>query len=76
AAPVLGWAPQALPTPGDALAERVLDLYNHRDPVLAAALQKGLDADRLAMSDELDGKMMKPKGGLGSAAGMRQSARG
>ncbi|TGR16435.1 hypothetical protein EN840_34795, partial [Mesorhizobium sp. M8A.F.Ca.ET.197.01.1.1] len=44
AAPVLGWAPQALPTPSDALAERVLDLYNHRDPVLAAVLQKGLDA--------------------------------
>ncbi|WP_246686054.1 MT-A70 family methyltransferase, partial [Mesorhizobium sp. M8A.F.Ca.ET.182.01.1.1] len=54
AAPVLGWAPQALPTPGDALPERVLDLYNHRDPVLAAALQKGLDADRMAMGDQLD----------------------
>ncbi|RUU00561.1 DUF1501 domain-containing protein, partial [Mesorhizobium sp. USDA-HM6] len=74
AAPVLGWAPQALPAPGDALAARVLDLYNHRDPVLAAALQKGLDADRMAMSDELDGKTMKPKGD--NAAGMRQSAQG
>ncbi|RUU49102.1 DUF1501 domain-containing protein, partial [Mesorhizobium sp. M2C.T.Ca.TU.002.02.1.1] len=75
-APVLGWAPQALPTPGDALAERVLDLYNHRDPVLAAALQKGLDADRMALGDQMDGKTMKPKGGLDNAAGMRQSAQG
>ncbi len=75
-APVLGWAPQALPAPGDALAERVLDLYNHRDPVLAAALRKGLDADRMAMSDQLGTKAMKPKGGLDNAAGMRQAAQG
>ncbi|MGX5799998.1 DUF1501 domain-containing protein [Bradyrhizobium sp. Arg314] len=75
AAPVLGWAPQALPTPGDALAERVLDLYSHRDPVLAAALQKGLDADRMAMGDQLDRKTMKPNG-LDNAGGMRQSAQG
>ena len=74
AAPVLGWAPQSLPAPGDALTERVLDLYNHRDPALAAALQKGLDADRMAMGDQLDGRTMKPKGG--NAAGMRQSAQG
>jgi uncharacterized protein (DUF1501 family) len=75
-APVLGWAPQALPTPGDALAERVLDLYNHRDPALAAALQKGLDADRMALGDQLGAGTMKPKGGLDNAAGMRQSAQG
>ncbi|PBB38169.1 DUF1501 domain-containing protein [Mesorhizobium sp. WSM3868] len=76
AAPVLGWAPQALPTPSDALAERVLDLYNHRDPVLAAVLQKGLDADHMAMSDQLDDSTMKARGGLANAAGMRQSAQG
>ncbi|WP_224545195.1 DUF1501 domain-containing protein [Mesorhizobium sp. CA16] len=76
AAPVLGWAPQALPTPGDALAERVLDLYNHRDPVLAAVLQKGLDADRMALGDQFDSKTMKPKAGFDNAAGMRQSAQG
>ncbi|PBB92118.1 hypothetical protein CK215_14420 [Mesorhizobium sp. WSM3864] len=76
AAPVLGWAPQALPTPSDALAERVLDLYNHRDPVLAAVLQKGVDADRMAMSDQLDDSTIKPRGGLANAAGMRQSAQG
>jgi uncharacterized protein (DUF1501 family) len=75
AAPVVGWAPQSLPAPGDGLAARVLDLYQHRDPVLAAALQKGLDADRMALDDKM-GKTMKPKGGLDSAAGMRQAAQG
>ena len=35
AAPVLGWAPQSLPKADEELAARVLDLYSHRDPVLA-----------------------------------------
>ncbi|ODA92892.1 hypothetical protein BFX40_08240 [Mesorhizobium sp. SEMIA 3007] len=83
AAPVLGWAPQSLPAPAGDLAARVLDLYQHRDPVLAAALQKGLDAERMALDDQIGGNVMKPnvgamkpKGGLGSAAGMRQAAQG
>ncbi|MBZ9754841.1 DUF1501 domain-containing protein [Mesorhizobium sp. ESP6-5] len=76
AAPVLGWAPQSLPAPAGDLAARVLDLYQHRDPVLAVALQKGLDADRMALDDQMGAKTMKPKGGLDSAAGMRQAAQG
>ncbi|MBN9255659.1 MULTISPECIES: DUF1501 domain-containing protein [unclassified Mesorhizobium] len=76
AAPVLGWAPQALPEPGDSLAARVLDLYHHRDPLLAVALQKGLDAERMARDDSAGAVPMKPKGGLDSAAGMRQAAQG
>ncbi|QND66966.1 DUF1501 domain-containing protein [Mesorhizobium loti] len=83
AAPVLGWAPQSLPAPSDGFAARVLDLYQHRDPVLAVALQKGLDADRMALDDQMGGNAMtpkggamKPKGGLDSAAGMRQAAQG
>ncbi|TPL75753.1 DUF1501 domain-containing protein [Mesorhizobium sp. B2-3-15] len=76
AAPVLGWAPQSLPAPASDLAARVLDLYQHRDPVLAVALQKGLDADRMALDDQMGAKTMKPKGGLDSAAGMRQAAQG
>ncbi|TPL98538.1 DUF1501 domain-containing protein [Mesorhizobium sp. B2-3-10] len=76
AAPVLGWAPQSLPAPAGDLAARVLDLYQHRDPVLAVALQKGLDADRTALDDQMGAKTMKPKGGLDSAAGMRQAAQG
>lgn len=76
AAPVLGWAPQSLPAPAGDLAARVLDLYQHRDPVLAVALRKGLDADRMALDEQMGGKTMKPKGGLDSAAGMRQAAQG
>lgn len=44
-------------------------------PEPGAALQKGLDADRMAVDDKM-GKTMKPKGGLDSAAGMRQAAKG
>ncbi|MBZ9855029.1 DUF1501 domain-containing protein [Mesorhizobium sp. CA13] len=76
AAPVLGWAPQSLPASGDGLAARVLDLYRHRDPVLAVALQKGLDAERMALEGQMGAKAMKPHAGLGSAAGMRQAAKG
>ena len=76
AAPVLGWAPQSLPAPSDGLAARVLDLYRHRDPILAVALQKGLDADRMALDDQMGATAVKPKGGLDSAAGMRQAAQG
>ncbi|MBZ9671280.1 DUF1501 domain-containing protein [Mesorhizobium sp. ES1-3] len=76
AAPVLGWAPQSLPAPAGDLVTRVLDLYQHRDPVLAVALQKGLDADRMALDDQIGAKAMKPRGGLDSAAGMRQAAQG
>ncbi|TPI31024.1 DUF1501 domain-containing protein [Mesorhizobium sp. B3-2-1] len=76
AAPVLGWAPQSLPAPAGDLATRVLDLYQHRDPVLAVALQEGLDADRMALDDQIGSKAMKPRGGLDSAAGMRQAAQG
>ncbi|PWJ90972.1 uncharacterized protein (DUF1501 family) [Mesorhizobium loti] len=76
AAPVLGWAPQSLPAPSDGFAARVLDLYQHRDTVLAVALQKGLDADRMALDDQMGAKAMKPKGGPDSAAGMRQAAQG
>jgi uncharacterized protein (DUF1501 family) len=73
-APVLGWAPQLLPDPGDDLATRLLDLYDHGDPGLASALRKGLEAERLATGDGMG--MVKRKGGLDSAAGMRQAAEG
>ncbi|MGJ4858195.1 DUF1501 domain-containing protein [Labrys sp. La1] len=74
AAPVLGWAPQVLPDAGDDLAARLLDLYDHRDPALAIALRRGLEAERLAAGDGMG--MTKRKGGLDSAAGMRQAVEG
>ena len=55
AAPVMGWAPPALPKAGDDLALRVLDLYTHRDPVLARALGAGLDTDRIAKNSDMKG---------------------
>ena len=55
AAPVMGWAPPTLPKAGDDLAMRVLDLYTHRDPVLARALGAGLDTDRIAKNTDMKG---------------------
>ena len=75
-APVLGWAPAAVPTASDDLAARVLDLYNHRDHVLYVALREGLDTDRMVTRNSPGMDALKPKGGFDSAAGMRQAAAG
>ncbi len=75
-APVLGWAPQDLPSATDDLAARVLDLYAHRDPALAAALRSGLDTEKMATRDGMAGDMKKPRGGMDQPAGMRQAASG
>ena len=72
AAPVLGWSPQTLPQPTEDLAARVIDLYRHRDPVLAIALTQGLAAEKIAAGD-MD---RTPRGGFATAAGMRQAAQG
>jgi len=75
-APVLGWAPRILPVAGEDLAERVLALYGHRDPMLATALKQGLDTHRMASAPGIGADAMAAKGGLDSAAGMRQAAAG
>lgn len=75
-APVLGWAPQMLPPAGDALADRVLSLYRHRDPELAKALADGIATDRMATAGGLTGDMAKARGGMDSPSGMRQAAAG
>jgi uncharacterized protein (DUF1501 family) len=69
---VLGWSPQTLPQPTEDLAARVIDLYRHRDPVLAVALTQGLAAEKIAAGD-MD---RTPRGGFATAAGMRQAAQG
>ncbi|MHC2433098.1 uncharacterized protein (DUF1501 family) [Bradyrhizobium sp. USDA 4451] len=71
AAPTVGWAPTALPQAADDTAMRLLDLYQHRDPMLASALTQGLQLEKQAQGDE-----MKPKPGGGGAAAMRLVARG
>ena len=76
-APVLGWAPEVIPTAGDDLARRVLDLYGQTDPLLKTAMRQGLDVDKLAKNDPFSATVdNKPRGGPGSPAGMKQAAEG
>jgi uncharacterized protein (DUF1501 family) len=72
-APVLGWAPQILPMAGGDLASRVLDLYTHRDPVLARALRDGLETGAMAGNS---GDKANGPAGMNQPAGMRQAASG
>src|SRR5436309_8449558 len=51
AAPTVGWAPVTLPTAADDTAMRLVELYRHRDPALAAALTQGLQLDKVAQGD-------------------------
>jgi len=72
AAPTVGWAPVALPQADDDTAMRLVELYGHRDPALASALSQGLQLEKASLGDDI-----KPKPGAGgSAAAMRQAARG
>jgi uncharacterized protein (DUF1501 family) len=73
-APVVGWAPEVIPTAGDDLARRVVELYQHSDPLLAQAMSQGLQIDKIAARDM--GGDRRDKGGPGSPAGMRQAAEG
>ncbi len=75
-APVLGWAPQTLPKAEDTTAARILDLYRHTDPTLAAALSRGLDTDKIASRSGLSGDAARPKGGADSVEGMKHIASG
>ena len=72
-APVLGWAPETIPTANDDLARRVVELYRQTDPLLQVAMRQGLDTDKIAKTSATDNR---PRGNLGSPAGMRQAAEG
>ena len=71
AAPVLGWAPQAMPAASDDLAGRLLSLYASRDPALHDSLSAGLASARLAGN-----AAMNPKGRMDRPDGMVQAAQG
>src|SRR3984893_2937397 len=71
AAPTVGWAPVTLPTAADDTATRLVELYKHRDPALAAALSQGLQLDKVAQGDD-----MKPKPNTNAVGAMRLVARG
>ena len=73
-APVVGWAPEVIPSADDDLARRVMDLYRHSDPMLAQVFGEGLQIDKIAARDM--GADRRDKGGPGTPAGMRQAAEG
>lgn len=70
--PVLGWIPQLLPTGGEALAERVLDLYAHLDPVLGRALHAGIETADIASQSDVG----KRKSGVSQRSLIRETAAG
>src|SRR6185312_4575136 len=70
-APTVSWAPVTLPQADDDTAMRLVELYRHRDPALAAALSQGLQLEKAATGDD-----MKPKPGGNAVTAMRQVARG
>jgi uncharacterized protein (DUF1501 family) len=71
AAPTVAWSPASLPQADDDTAMRLMELYRHRDPALAAALTQGLQLEKAAQGED-----MKPKPGANGAAAMRLVARG
>lgn len=75
AAPVFGWASPVAGPAEDDLAERVMALYRHRDPALAAALQNGVATDRMARRNASPGADGR-RGGSDTADGMRRAAVG
>jgi uncharacterized protein (DUF1501 family) len=76
AAPVLGWSPQYLAQASDDLAARVMDLYAHRDPILQAALAKGLESERIAAHEGMMADAAQKGGGMNTPIGMRRAAEG
>jgi len=70
-APLLGWAPAAIPQASDDLAARLMELYRERDPLLAQALGEGIATGKIA--SDMDGKV---RGGPADPEGMKQMAAG
>jgi len=73
-APVLGWAPQGLQQADDDVARRVLQLYDEREPRLAAALRQGLDTSRMASASGLGA--LRPRSSPADPEGMALIATG
>jgi uncharacterized protein (DUF1501 family) len=71
AAPVLGWAPATLKPANAELPQRLMDLYNHTDPMFARLLTEGIATGKIA-----SGMDVKANGGAGDPKGMEQMAVG
>jgi uncharacterized protein (DUF1501 family) len=75
-APALGWAPPGGVAPANSdLTQRVLDLYAHRDPPLAAQLSAALAAEKVASENSASETAAKPRYG-GAIEQMRLAAQG
>jgi uncharacterized protein (DUF1501 family) len=70
-APTLGWAPAALKAADTELPDRLMDLYNHTDPLFAKLLTEGISTGKIA-----SGMDVKMRGGPGDPVGMEQLATG
>jgi len=53
-APVLSWTPPQIPSAGDDMKMRLLELYRHTDPALARVLEERLKLTAIAASVSLD----------------------
>ncbi|KAB2850893.1 MAG: DUF1501 domain-containing protein [Hyphomicrobiaceae bacterium] len=70
-APVLSWSPQHLPQASEDTVNRLLALYEARDPMLAEALRMGmaLDKDTRAMDTQMQGRNQGPQAVLAMVEG-------
>ena len=75
-APVLGWALPLLPRAGDDLVQRLMDLYGQKDPVLAKALARSIETDKIALRQGMDGDRARTRGRPDNGDGMKQIAEG
>jgi uncharacterized protein (DUF1501 family) len=74
--PILGWAPPMLTEANADTARRVLDLYKHTDPVLASALEGGIDSEEIARHSDGGGKANAGRTNLAEPEGMIIAAEG
>jgi uncharacterized protein (DUF1501 family) len=63
AAPVLSWTPPRLPPASDDTMMRLVDLYNHTDPVLARVLEERAGLTAIARAGGMDQIGKKPAAG-------------
>jgi uncharacterized protein (DUF1501 family) len=62
-APVMSWTPPKLPPATDDTVTRLLDLYNHTDPVLARALEERIGLAAIAKAGGIEMTPGKPRPG-------------
>ena len=66
-APVLSWTPPRLPPATDDTVMRLIDLYNHTDPVLARALEEHVGLTAIARAGGIEMAPGKSPPGQGAA---------